>query len=266
MPVELLWGNSDFGCSFLHAHIRFYHWIQCGHLQKFYVNHCSVYQNHWDSPGRCLWGRRLQVGELSFLSGPHFGFRSAKLRVTRWTLCVFLLVATSVYKKKMLLGKRARPTMRRTTSMSSLGSDSSLELNPKEKQRPSQDCPSIKGTALGETVQGQAVALGIPIKKGVWWPLNGFGFPKPNRRKNPEPAHFLHACFLCKRRLVPGRDIYMYRGDSAFCSIECRHQQILLDERKEKRSVVVMKKESEPLNQHQNSSNQGSHSETAAAA
>ncbi|KAL2512897.1 Protein of unknown function (DUF581) [Abeliophyllum distichum] len=26
-----------------------------------------------------------------------------------------------------------------------------------------------------------------------------------------ETAHFLRACSLCKRRLIPGRDIYMYR-------------------------------------------------------
>lgn len=176
------------------------------------------------------------------------------------------LVGTSVHRNKMLLGKRTRPTMRRTTSMSSLGSDSCLELNPKEKQRTSQDCSSIKGMTLGETAQGQAVAMGVPIKNGIWWPWNGFGFPRPNRRKIAEPAHFLHACFLCKRRLVPGRDIYMYRGDSAFCSIECRHKQIILDERKEKSSVIVMKKESVPSNQHPNTSNQGSYSETAAAA
>lgn len=35
-----------------------------------------------------------------------------------------------------------------------------------------------------------------------------------NRRKSAdflETANFLKACFLCKRRLIPGRDIYMYR-------------------------------------------------------
>lgn len=26
-----------------------------------------------------------------------------------------------------------------------------------------------------------------------------------------DAAHFLRACALCKRRLIPGRDIYMYR-------------------------------------------------------
>eukprot|EP00252_Welwitschia_mirabilis_P020753 TRINITY_DN514_c0_g1_i1.p1 TRINITY_DN514_c0_g1~~TRINITY_DN514_c0_g1_i1.p1 ORF type:complete len:152 (-),score=14.05 TRINITY_DN514_c0_g1_i1:232-687(-) len=47
-------------------------------------------------------------------------------------------------------------------------------------------------------------------------------------------ASFLQSCFLCKRRLSPARDIYMYRGDAAFCSAECRHQQIVMDEKKEK--------------------------------
>lgn len=41
---------------------------------------------------------------------------------------------------------------------------------------------------------------------------------------------FLQACFYCKRRLQPSRDIYMYRGNVAFCTEECRLQQILRDE------------------------------------
>eukprot|EP00253_Pinus_taeda_P035338 PITA_35338 len=44
-------------------------------------------------------------------------------------------------------------------------------------------------------------------------------------------AHFLRACYLCERPLNHGKDIYMYRGDKAFCSVECRYQQILKDER-----------------------------------
>ena len=32
-----------------------------------------------------------------------------------------------------------------------------------------------------------------------------------------EVAHFLQACFLCKRRLGPGTDIYMYRYPSSLC-------------------------------------------------
>ncbi|KAL2653490.1 hypothetical protein R1flu_021618 [Riccia fluitans] len=53
--------------------------------------------------------------------------------------------------------------------------------------------------------------------------------------------NFLDACFYCKRRLGEGRDIYMYRGDKAFCSPECRHQQITMDERPEKCSQTAMK-------------------------
>ncbi|KAJ7562297.1 hypothetical protein O6H91_03G062900 [Diphasiastrum complanatum] len=53
--------------------------------------------------------------------------------------------------------------------------------------------------------------------------------------------HFLEVCCHCRRRLSHGRDIYMYRGDKAFCSEECRHQQILVDERKEKCFLTALK-------------------------
>ncbi|TJX41520.1 hypothetical protein E8P77_32040, partial [Soehngenia saccharolytica] len=59
---------------------------------------------------------------------------------------------------------------------------------------------------------------------------------------SPLPAiDFLDACFLCKKPLGPGRDIYMYRGDRAFCSVECRWQQILADEQHEKCSSAAIK-------------------------
>ncbi|CAK8531675.1 unnamed protein product [Lathyrus sativus] len=41
---------------------------------------------------------------------------------------------------------------------------------------------------------------------------------------------FLELCFLCRKRLLPGKDIYMYKGDRAFCSVECRCKQIFMDE------------------------------------
>ncbi|XWS38678.1 hypothetical protein CRYUN_Cryun19dG0151600 [Craigia yunnanensis] len=46
--------------------------------------------------------------------------------------------------------------------------------------------------------------------------------------------HFLDACFLCKKPLGGNRDIFMYRGDTPFCSEECRQEQIDIDEAKEK--------------------------------
>ncbi|KAF8096783.1 hypothetical protein N665_0301s0030 [Sinapis alba] len=47
--------------------------------------------------------------------------------------------------------------------------------------------------------------------------------------------HFLDSCFLCKKRLGNNKDIFMYRGDTPFCSEECREEQIKRDETKEKK-------------------------------
>ncbi|XP_021720389.1 uncharacterized protein LOC110688029 [Chenopodium quinoa] len=44
---------------------------------------------------------------------------------------------------------------------------------------------------------------------------------------------FLKSCHLCKKPLCPDKDVYMYRGDQGFCSIECRNRQIMVDEMKE---------------------------------
>ncbi|CAN6202764.1 unnamed protein product [Urochloa humidicola] len=41
--------------------------------------------------------------------------------------------------------------------------------------------------------------------------------------------HFLEACFLCKREITSDRHIFMYRGDAAFCSDECRQDQRSMD-------------------------------------
>ncbi|KAL5782265.1 hypothetical protein ACOSP7_007294 [Xanthoceras sorbifolium] len=56
---------------------------------------------------------------------------------------------------------------------------------------------------------------------------------------------FLQQCFLCKQTLLPGKDIYMYKGDRGFCSVECRCRQIFMDEeeslKKENCSFAAMK-------------------------
>ncbi|XP_020210019.1 FCS-Like Zinc finger 6 [Cajanus cajan] len=116
----------------------------------------------------------------------------------------------------MLLGKRPRPPMKRTTSMSEI----TLDLN----------------TAASDAVDQQ--------RSGA---VTSSGTSKLLRRHSSDfvdsTPHFLRACSLCKRPLVPGRDIYMYRGDSAFCSLECRQQQMNQDERKEK-FIMASKKQS----------------------
>ncbi|CAK9155185.1 unnamed protein product [Ilex paraguariensis] len=44
-------------------------------------------------------------------------------------------------------------------------------------------------------------------------------------------SDFLSSCHLCQKKLH-GKDIYIYRGEKAFCSTECRYKQIVMDERK----------------------------------
>ncbi|CAI9095541.1 OLC1v1031523C1 [Oldenlandia corymbosa var. corymbosa] len=52
--------------------------------------------------------------------------------------------------------------------------------------------------------------------------------------EEPPQPHFLDACFLCQKLLGANSDIFMYRGDTPFCSEECRQEQIEMDEAKEK--------------------------------
>ncbi len=49
--------------------------------------------------------------------------------------------------------------------------------------------------------------------------------PEPN----PAPGSFLSFCHTCKKNLEQKNDIFIYRGEKAFCSQECRYQEMLLD-------------------------------------
>ncbi|KAJ4956395.1 hypothetical protein NE237_013178 [Protea cynaroides] len=49
--------------------------------------------------------------------------------------------------------------------------------------------------------------------------------------------NFLSFCYTCKKNLGQGEDIYMYRGEKAFCSRECRYQEMLFDEGMEKHEL-----------------------------
>ncbi|KAL1808940.1 hypothetical protein ACET3Z_025930 [Daucus carota] len=47
---------------------------------------------------------------------------------------------------------------------------------------------------------------------------------------------FLSSCHMCRKKLH-GEDIYMYRGEKAYCSTECRERQIVMDEKKENKRI-----------------------------
>nr|XP_043624263.1 FCS-Like Zinc finger 14-like [Erigeron canadensis] len=55
-----------------------------------------------------------------------------------------------------------------------------------------------------------------------------------------DDVDFLSCCYLCKKKLL-GLDIFMYRGEKAFCSEECRYKQISADEHKENYASGVRK-------------------------
>lgn len=97
----------------------------------------------------------------------------------------------------MLLGKRPRAPMKRTTSMSEITFDLDSESVP-----PSSD-PRI--------AHKQVAGFGVQLDQRF---LSATVAPRTHRRASAdslETAHFLRVCSLCKRRLIPGRDIYMYR-------------------------------------------------------
>nr|GEZ51564.1 hypothetical protein [Tanacetum cinerariifolium] len=54
-------------------------------------------------------------------------------------------------------------------------------------------------------------------------------------------AHFLSTCHECNKQLH-GKDIYMYRGEKAFCSIECRSMEIAQMEKEESMKKKTMKR------------------------
>ncbi|KAJ0257595.1 FCS-Like Zinc finger 5 [Hirschfeldia incana] len=144
----------------------------------------------------------------------------------------------------MLLGKRQRPEIKRTTSLSEIKFDLNL---PCESEEPSDhhqvQMLSPRKSKLVAVDEHRQVHHGLLDQR-----LLPMVSPRGTQRRHSEDysthaGDFLRCCSLCKRYLVPGRDIYMYRGDRAFCSLECRQQQITVDERKEKglvRSTVVV--------------------------
>ncbi|RRT51030.1 hypothetical protein B296_00024906 [Ensete ventricosum] len=98
---------------------------------------------------------------------------------------------------------------------------------------------------------------GNRVKKRVYFGDGDDGLlfepPPPELAEPPfAVAEFLRCCFLCKKKL-DGMDVYMYRcpsllpfclccrGEKAFCSEECRYQQMLLDELSEKFSAGALK-------------------------
>ncbi|GAU30445.1 hypothetical protein TSUD_392580 [Trifolium subterraneum] len=177
----------------------------------------------------------------------------------------------------MLLGKRPRPpVMRRTRSMSGgLSVDvqtpdnqitNNLEPHHEEQQsslmsdhnslhpQPNHEDPHAVVMTGTETNAELTVTDECIVESTVMFPSHTTTITNNIVNHNNIPLsvsvdvihstpHFLRTCGLCNCRLAPGRDIYMYRGDTAFCSLECREEQMKQDRRKEKWKMSLSKKE-----------------------
>ncbi|XP_042510559.1 FCS-Like Zinc finger 3-like [Macadamia integrifolia] len=71
-------------------------------------------------------------------------------------------------------------------------------------------------------------------RRGSYKALSSPRFYESSRfEEHHQQPHFLESCNLCNKPLRDNRDIFMYRGDTPFCSEECRQEQIEMDEAKE---------------------------------
>ncbi|KAF0933040.1 hypothetical protein E2562_013794 [Oryza meyeriana var. granulata] len=152
-----------------------------------------------------------------------------------------------------MLGKRQRSqtTMRRTTSMASVPSAAKQgrHVMDGEQQAPPASLPA--GT--------------VGMSAG--------GGPAAAQRRVPaadhagmETAAFLKNCGLCGLALGPGKDTYIYRGEVAFCSQECRERVIEYHERREQNCSLTSIKDTPAVSGASGSDQSSSGGETIAAA
>ncbi|KAF7080337.1 hypothetical protein CFC21_084433 [Triticum aestivum] len=134
-----------------------------------------------------------------------------------------------------MLGKRQRSMlMRRTTSLASMPSvpkqvrqgsgGGGGDDDDKDRQARARPSSSVSAGAVG--TGGGA----------------GGGYPSPGRDAFAGlmiTAAFLSACGFCAKPLGPGEDTYIYRGEVAFCSQECREHQIAKDELMEQNCTIT---------------------------
>ncbi|KAI4980239.1 hypothetical protein ZWY2020_020724 [Hordeum vulgare] len=86
-------------------------------------------------------------------------------------------------------------------------------------------------SVLLETHEGNSTTPKIISKATLHSPKISSSSPwSPAARPAASTGSFLQRCLLCHKDLAENTDIYMYRGDKAFCSVECRCRQIFIDE------------------------------------
>lgn len=125
----------------------------------------------------------------------------------------------------MLLGKRPRPPIRRTTSMTGITVDQSNVEDQEPTENPSM-MMDVHAPSMVVVPDGPLNHLHSPSSLGYHEQHRFLAMLSPrtnssNHRRNSdsdlvETAHFLRTCGLCKRSLASGRDLYMYRYAKLF--------------------------------------------------
>lgn len=131
----------------------------------------------------------------------------------------------------MLLGKRPRPPIKRTTSMTGITVDitnvesdgpSDHHHRQQQQQQQHQSAPAAAAAPhhqmmnFGYDDNNNFMYDHQPFFAAMVSPRNNYQQQQRStigRSSNEliETAHFLRTCGLCNRRLAPGKDIYMYR-------------------------------------------------------
>ncbi|KAL5213453.1 hypothetical protein ABZP36_024300 [Zizania latifolia] len=151
-----------------------------------------------------------------------------------------------------MLGKRQRSqaTMLRTTSMASVPSAA------KQGRHAAGGAGHALSAALPAGSAGMGAGGGLPVQR-----------EGPGYLAEVETAAFLKNCGLCNVALGPGKDTYIYKGEVAFCSEECREIVIQDHERDEQICTFISIKDTTPSVSGASGSDQsGSGGETTVAA
>ncbi|KAG8072416.1 hypothetical protein GUJ93_ZPchr0006g44343 [Zizania palustris] len=96
--------------------------------------------------------------------------------------------------------------------------------------------------------QGHAPSAALPAGSAGMGAGGGLHVQRegPGYLAEVDTAAFLKNCGLCNVALGPGKDTYIYKGEVAFCSEECREVVIMDDERDEQICTFVSIKDTTP--------------------
>lgn len=139
-------------------------------------------------------------------------------------------------KKRVLLGAKPRiqiPPFSHTQAREFTGSLSVSEMELSENYTcvtshgPNPKTIHIFDDCIVESSCGELGSLALKKRKeNQFQDITSVSQDSNSHRFN----NILSFCYNCRKTLGHGNDIYMYRGEKAFCSNECREEEIMFDE------------------------------------